>query len=173
MEDDYFFTEKHSIRESARSLKKYGSTCNHVRNELLLIRHELEKTDTLQGIALKYGCTVSSFYLRIFMLFYFWRVYLRCRCFTVIINENIVDWANTSSQSSVRPRQPFFETVPDDTGGERFTILSERWSTTIATYWFIEQCVFARYANKFAKQSIDEGAQSRRRESQGYWWVYG
>lgn len=59
MEDDYFFTEKHSIRESARSLKKYGSTCNHVRNELLLIRHELEKTDTLQGIALKYGCTVS------------------------------------------------------------------------------------------------------------------
>lgn len=61
MEDDYFFTEKHSIRESARSLKKYGSTCNHVRNELSLIRHELEKTDTLQGIALKYGCTVSLF----------------------------------------------------------------------------------------------------------------
>ncbi|KAG4074267.1 hypothetical protein HA402_008676 [Bradysia odoriphaga] len=60
MEDDYFFTEKHSIRESARSLKKYGSTCNHVRNELLLIRHELEKTDTLQGIALKYGCTTEQ-----------------------------------------------------------------------------------------------------------------
>lgn len=65
MEDDYFFTEKHSIRESARSLKKYGSTCNHVRNELLLIRHELEKTDTLQGIALKYGCTVSWYFILI------------------------------------------------------------------------------------------------------------
>lgn len=60
MDEDHFFNEKKSIRESARSLKKYGSTCNHVRNEVL-IRHELEKTDTLQGISLKYGCTVSLF----------------------------------------------------------------------------------------------------------------
>lgn len=59
MDDDYMFNEKQSIRESARSLKKYGSTCNHVRNDEVLIRHEIEKTDTLQGIALKYGCTVS------------------------------------------------------------------------------------------------------------------
>lgn len=58
MDEDHFFNEKKSIRESARSLKKYGSTCNHVRNNEVLIRHELEKTDTLQGIALKYGCTV-------------------------------------------------------------------------------------------------------------------
>lgn len=55
------FNEKQSIRESARSLKKYGSTCcNHqIRNNETLVRHEVEKTDTLQGIALKYGCTVS------------------------------------------------------------------------------------------------------------------
>lgn len=58
MDEDHFFNEKKSIRESARSLKKYGSTCNHIRNNEVLIMHELEKTDTLQGIALKYGCTV-------------------------------------------------------------------------------------------------------------------
>ncbi|XP_037920300.1 lysM and putative peptidoglycan-binding domain-containing protein 1 isoform X1 [Hermetia illucens] len=60
MDDDYMFNEKQSIRESARSLKKYGSTCNHVRNDEVLIRHEIEKTDTLQGIALKYGCTTEQ-----------------------------------------------------------------------------------------------------------------
>lgn len=60
MDDDQFFSEKQSIRESGRSLKKYGSTCNHVRNELL-IRHEIEKDETLAGIALKYGCTVCNF----------------------------------------------------------------------------------------------------------------
>lgn len=60
MDDEYFFNaEKQSIRDSGRSLKKYGSTCNHVRNNEHLIRHELNKTDTLQGIALKYGCTVG------------------------------------------------------------------------------------------------------------------
>lgn len=60
MDEEYFFnTEKQSIRESARSLKKYGSTCNHVRNSECLVRHDLAATDTLQGIALKYGCSVS------------------------------------------------------------------------------------------------------------------
>lgn len=58
MDESNNFGEKQSI---ARSLKKYGSTCNHVRNITndALIRHEIEKTDTLQGIALKYECTVS------------------------------------------------------------------------------------------------------------------
>ncbi|XP_059612335.1 lysM and putative peptidoglycan-binding domain-containing protein 1 [Phlebotomus argentipes] len=60
MEEDSFFTEKQSIRESGRSLKKYGSTCNHVRNTDVLVRHEVEKTDTLQGIALKYGCSTEQ-----------------------------------------------------------------------------------------------------------------
>lgn len=58
MEHERLVSEKQSIRDSARQLKKYGSTCNHVRNSEQLIRHDLEKTDTLQGIALKYGCTV-------------------------------------------------------------------------------------------------------------------
>ena len=61
MDDEYLFNEKQSIRDSARSLKKYGSTCcNHIRNNETLVRHEIEKTDTLQGIALKYGCTVGE-----------------------------------------------------------------------------------------------------------------
>ncbi|CAD6995037.1 unnamed protein product [Ceratitis capitata] len=60
--DYMMFNEKQSIRESARSLKKYGSTCcNHnLRNNETLIRHDVEKTDTLQGIALKYGCTTEQ-----------------------------------------------------------------------------------------------------------------
>lgn len=54
-------SERFSIRDSARSLKKYGSTCNHVRNNTkdTLIRHDVVSGDTLQGIALKYECTVS------------------------------------------------------------------------------------------------------------------
>lgn len=57
-----FFNEKQSIRDSSKSLKKYGSThtCNHVRNSEILIRHEIGKLDTLQGIALKYGCTTEQ-----------------------------------------------------------------------------------------------------------------
>lgn len=60
MEEDGFISEKQSIRDASRSLKKYGSTCNHIRNKDYLIKHELDKSDTLQGIALKYGCTVRG-----------------------------------------------------------------------------------------------------------------
>lgn len=60
MDSDEILNERQSIRDSARQLKKYGSISNHVRNNEYLIRHNLEQTDTLQGIALKYGCTVSS-----------------------------------------------------------------------------------------------------------------
>lgn len=58
MENESLFNERQSIRDSARQLKKYGSTCNHVRNNDVFIRHNLDQSDTLQGIALKYGCTV-------------------------------------------------------------------------------------------------------------------
>lgn len=170
MEDDYFFTEKHSIRESARSLKKYGSTCNHVRNELLLIRHELEKTDTLQGIALKYGCTVSwilcNSHSNVFP-FPTWRdvcqdiknwwkkfsLSFHSNCSESLVpTHNNADRTNTPCKSSVRPRQSIFATVPDDTGGQRFAVLSERWSTTIVANWFVNnKCLFAGYANKFAE----------------------
>lgn len=63
MDEEKYMNEKQSIRESSRSLKKYGSTCNHriTNSSEVLIRHEIEKTDTLQGISLKYGCSVSLF----------------------------------------------------------------------------------------------------------------
>lgn len=51
--------EKLSIRDSARSLKKYGSTSKHIMKNDNYIKHIVISTDTLQGIALKYGVTVS------------------------------------------------------------------------------------------------------------------
>lgn len=58
MEEDRLFDERVSIRESARPLKKYGSTCNHIKRNEEYIKHVMSKGDTLQGIALKYGVTV-------------------------------------------------------------------------------------------------------------------
>ncbi|XP_055617295.1 lysM and putative peptidoglycan-binding domain-containing protein 1 isoform X2 [Toxorhynchites rutilus septentrionalis] len=73
MEDETIFGEKQSIRDSARTLKKYGTISNSgscvsgsaaCKSPALcteaLIRHEIGKTDTLQGIALKYGCTMEQ-----------------------------------------------------------------------------------------------------------------
>uniref|UniRef100_U5ERF8 Putative cell wall macromolecule catabolic process n=1 Tax=Corethrella appendiculata TaxID=1370023 RepID=U5ERF8_9DIPT len=63
MEDETYFNEKQSIRESAKSLKKYGSiSCNHMKKTIneVLIRHEIDKNETLQGIALKYGCSTEQ-----------------------------------------------------------------------------------------------------------------
>lgn len=51
--------EKLSISESARSLKKYGSTSRHINRNENYVKHYVGNTDTLQGIALKYDVTVS------------------------------------------------------------------------------------------------------------------
>ncbi|EDW80848.1 uncharacterized protein Dwil_GK11342, isoform A [Drosophila willistoni] len=60
-DSEFMFNEKQSIRDSSRTLKKYGSTCCHnMRNNETLIRHMVDKSDTLQGIALKYGCTTEQ-----------------------------------------------------------------------------------------------------------------
>lgn len=76
MEDETIFGEKQSIRDSARTLKKYGSISGSSGNSCgvasgnsrspallateALIRHNVERTDTLQGIALKYGCSMEQ-----------------------------------------------------------------------------------------------------------------
>ncbi|OWR54591.1 lysM and putative peptidoglycan-binding domain-containing protein 2 [Danaus plexippus plexippus] len=60
MEEDRLFDERVSIRESARPLKKYGSTCNHIKRNEEYIKHVMSKGDTLQGIALKYGVTMEK-----------------------------------------------------------------------------------------------------------------
>uniref|UniRef100_A0A182QB98 LysM domain-containing protein n=1 Tax=Anopheles farauti TaxID=69004 RepID=A0A182QB98_9DIPT len=66
MEDETMFGEKQSIRDSARSLKKYGSISGGSRSPAVLqptdvlIRHDVERTDTLQGLSLKYGCSMEQ-----------------------------------------------------------------------------------------------------------------
>lgn len=60
MEEERLFDERVSIRESARPLKKYGSTCNHMKRNEEYIKHVMSKGDTLQGIALKYGVTMEK-----------------------------------------------------------------------------------------------------------------
>ncbi|CAG9136620.1 unnamed protein product [Plutella xylostella] len=60
MEEDRLFDERVSIRESARPLKKYGSTCNHMKRNEEYIKHVMARGDTLQGLALKYGVTTEK-----------------------------------------------------------------------------------------------------------------
>lgn len=45
-----------------QNYKKYGTTNGNLKRNQpteVLIRHDLSKTDTLQGIAIQYGCSVS------------------------------------------------------------------------------------------------------------------
>lgn len=57
--EDGALNEKLSIRNSVKSLKRYGSTSSHTKLNETLIKHTVSSIDTLQGIALKYGVTVS------------------------------------------------------------------------------------------------------------------
>ncbi|KAL0269709.1 UNVERIFIED_CONTAM: hypothetical protein PYX00_007349 [Menopon gallinae] len=57
---DYSNSEKQSIKDSVKSLKKYGSTCNHMKRSDYYVTHVVQKTDTLQGIALKYNTTTEQ-----------------------------------------------------------------------------------------------------------------
>ncbi|XP_044744493.1 lysM and putative peptidoglycan-binding domain-containing protein 2 [Coccinella septempunctata] len=53
--------EKLSIRESARSLKKYGSTSSKLATKSEnYIKHYVCNSDTLQGIALKYDVSIEQ-----------------------------------------------------------------------------------------------------------------
>uniref|UniRef100_A0A1B6DDI0 LysM domain-containing protein n=1 Tax=Clastoptera arizonana TaxID=38151 RepID=A0A1B6DDI0_9HEMI len=50
-----------SIRESAKYLKKYGSTSKILsKKPEHYLKHHVSKSDTLQGIALKYGVTTEQ-----------------------------------------------------------------------------------------------------------------
>lgn len=62
MEQETFFSEKSSFAN--QNYKKYGTT-NHnnmkrSQQSEALVRHDLSKSDTLQGIAIQYGCSVSG-----------------------------------------------------------------------------------------------------------------
>ncbi|OAD61333.1 LysM and putative peptidoglycan-binding domain-containing protein 1 [Eufriesea mexicana] len=52
--------ERMCIRDTGKTLKKYGSTAKHVTRNEYLLKHTVSKTDTLQGIALKYGVTTEQ-----------------------------------------------------------------------------------------------------------------
>jgi len=56
---DFNGSERISIRNSGKSLRRYGSTCNHVKKPEYIINHDVQKTDTFQGLALKYNTSVS------------------------------------------------------------------------------------------------------------------
>lgn len=70
MDQETFFSEKSSFAN--QSYKKYGTTNynNLKRNQQseVLIRHDLSKTDTLQGIAIQYGCSVNYLFLNNFQV---------------------------------------------------------------------------------------------------------
>ncbi|XP_051159086.1 lysM and putative peptidoglycan-binding domain-containing protein 2 [Leptopilina boulardi] len=52
--------ERRSIRNSGKALKKYGSTSKHIKRNEIMIKHVVSKSDTLQGIALKFGVTTEQ-----------------------------------------------------------------------------------------------------------------
>lgn len=58
----YQASEKSSLSESFEAPKSYGTTRNPLQPQcdVKLIGHVLEATDTLQGLAIKYGVTVSK-----------------------------------------------------------------------------------------------------------------
>ncbi|EFN83745.1 lysM and putative peptidoglycan-binding domain-containing protein 2 isoform X1 [Harpegnathos saltator] len=52
--------ERRCIRDTGRTLKKYGSTAKHMTRTESLVKHIISASDTLQGIALKYGVTTEQ-----------------------------------------------------------------------------------------------------------------
>ncbi|XP_066583043.1 lysM and putative peptidoglycan-binding domain-containing protein 2-like [Prorops nasuta] len=52
--------ERMCIRDSSKPHKKYGSTAKHITRTENLVKHSVSPTDTLQGIALKYGVTTEQ-----------------------------------------------------------------------------------------------------------------
>lgn len=61
--------ERRYIRDTGKILKKYGSTAKHMMRTESLVKHTVCPTDTLQGIALKYGVTVWLIYARVSFIF--------------------------------------------------------------------------------------------------------
>lgn len=50
--------ERRCIRDTEKAPKRYGSTAKHITRTESLVKHTVCPTDTLQGIALKYGVSV-------------------------------------------------------------------------------------------------------------------
>lgn len=57
---DYGRDERTSFGGLAKSDKKYGSTSNHMKRNEVYVKHYVSPSDTLQGIALRYGVTTEQ-----------------------------------------------------------------------------------------------------------------
>ncbi|XP_034936501.1 lysM and putative peptidoglycan-binding domain-containing protein 2 [Chelonus insularis] len=88
--------ERRSIRDISKNLKKYGSTSKHVIRNDNLIKHFVSKTDTLPGIALKYGTTTEQI-RRINRLWASDSLFLREYLLVPVINNST---ATTSQQNN-------------------------------------------------------------------------
>ena len=53
--------ERQGLGKSLKSQTKYGTTSKLMCVNESFIKHYVRQTETLQGIALKYGCTVSKY----------------------------------------------------------------------------------------------------------------
>lgn len=53
--------ERKCIRDSGKAPRRYGSTSKHMTRNEILVKHLISTSDTLQGIALKYGVTVRVY----------------------------------------------------------------------------------------------------------------
>ena len=58
---DYIDVEKASLGHIFRSQTKYGTTINTRYRDEVYIEHTVKEDDTLQGIALSHGVTVSFY----------------------------------------------------------------------------------------------------------------
>ncbi|KAK9509158.1 hypothetical protein O3M35_006537 [Rhynocoris fuscipes] len=58
--NDISMEERIAIKDSARSLKKYGSTSSNSKRCESFIKHQVVQSDTLQGLALKYGVSTEQ-----------------------------------------------------------------------------------------------------------------
>lgn len=86
--------ERMCIRDTGKTLKKYGSTAKHITRNENLLKHTVSTTDTLQGIALKYGVTTEQI-RRVNRLWASDSLFLREHLFIPVNSENPLSLDNT------------------------------------------------------------------------------
>ncbi|KAL6444102.1 hypothetical protein ACFW04_001803 [Cataglyphis niger] len=91
--------ERRCIRDTGKALKKYGSTAKHMTRTESLVKHTVCPTDTLQGIALKYGVTTEQI-RRINRLWASDSLFLREHLLIPINTDNSASICNNESVAS-------------------------------------------------------------------------
>lgn len=91
--------ERMCIRDSGKTLKKYGSTAKHITRTENLVKHTVSTTDTLQGIALKYGVTTEQI-RRVNRLWASDSLFLREHLFIPVNSENTLSMSFDSTNET-------------------------------------------------------------------------